>query len=123
MEGRLPADRPPPGRPPLTATIDRTIELGLALTPDGPEVWQWTPEPQVVPGARLSTRQGLGGTVFYEAAVPWSALPAIAHGVGSVAAFSWTANDSDGNAFDGWIEWTPGICGAKDASRFGILRF
>jgi hypothetical protein len=112
-----------PGRPPARSTMDRTLELGLALTPAGPELWQWTPEPRVVPRGRITILRTPEGHTLYEAAVPWSALPGIAHTTGSVAAMSFTVNESDATAFDGWLEWTPGICGAKDASRFGVARF
>jgi len=31
-------------------------------------------------------------------------------------------NDADASGeFEGWLEWTPGICGKKDPSAFGVL--
>jgi len=55
--------------------------------------------------------------------VPWAALPGVNHTPGAVNAFSMTVNEADGDTFGGWLQWTPGICGGKDASQFGLIVF
>lgn len=111
-----------PGNPPRAPTYDRVIELGLALTSDGPELWQWMPaEGVVTEGSVVVVREGQ--QTRYEAAIPWSAVPDIRPVPGAVAAFSMTVNECDGEGFRGWLELTPGICGGKDASHFARLVF
>jgi hypothetical protein len=96
------------------------IEFGLALTPGGPQVFQWLPTPKEVPGARLVVKRPEGKLV-YEAAVPWAALGDWRPVRGASAGWSFTVNDADGEGFRGWLEWTPGICGTKNAADFGRL--
>jgi hypothetical protein len=40
---------------------------------------------------------------------------------GAALACALTLNDDDGAGFRGWLEWGAGLCGDKDASRFGVL--
>jgi len=111
-----------PGNPPRRSTFDQVIEFGLALTPEGSQLWSWMPQERVVSEAQIQVIRD-GDHTRYEAAIPWEALPGIVHAAGSVAAFSFTVNESDGGGFRGWLELTPGICGGKDASHFALLRF
>lgn len=111
-----------PGSPPRRNTFDRVIEFGLALGPEGPELWQWMPGQRVVTEGDVQVVRE-GTHTRYEMAVPWSALPGVKYAPGSATAFSFTVNERDGEQFGGWLEWTPGICGGKDAAQFGILRF
>jgi hypothetical protein len=108
-----------PGGPTRTSSYDGVHELGLALTVDGPELWQWMPEERVVTEGQVAVVRHEGRTL-YEAAIPWSAL-GLSPEAGRSAGFSLTLNDNDGAGFRGWLEWSSGLCGQKDASRFGVL--
>lgn len=107
------------GPPAAAAGYDGTeYELGLTLGPQGPEVFAWMPEQRLrtdIPLAVVRT----GTETCYEAAIPWSALGVTGLRAGRRLAWSMTVNDHDGEGFRGWLEWTPGICGNKDASAFG----
>jgi hypothetical protein len=111
-----------PGTPPWRSTFSNVCELGLAFTPVGPQLWQWTPREGLVEEGKIAITRGEGRT-RYEAAVPWAALPGVNHTPGAVNAFSMTVNEADGDTFGGWLQWTPGICGGKDASQFGLIVF
>jgi hypothetical protein len=100
----------------------REYELGLALTGSGPQVFRWTPSPLRLPDVPCAVRHENGYTV-YEALIPWAALGRSAPEIGERVTGSVTVNDNDGEGFRGWLEWTGGICGSKDSSRFGWIRF
>jgi hypothetical protein len=109
-----------PGPPRGEPGYDGIIEFGLAQTPSGPQVFQWHPQARAVEGARLVVRS-TPGRLVYEAAIPWASLGAWRPTAGQSVGWTFTVNDADGSGFRGWLEWTPGICGTKDASRFGRL--
>jgi hypothetical protein len=111
-----------PGPPRAETSYESVTEFGLALTPGGPQAWQWTPEAREVEGAKLVVKRSEGRLV-YEAAVPWASLCAWRPTNGASVGWSFTVNDADGGGFRGWLEWTPGICGGKNASQFGRLLF
>ncbi len=110
----------PPGR---SHGFDGTeFEVGLTLAPAGPMLFQWTPGRRALDTGKLAIVRK-GNISRYEAAVLWSDLgvrPALLPGP---VTWSITVNDNDGEGFRGWLEWTPGICGGKDSSAFGWLRF
>jgi len=94
------------------------IELALAITDQGPKVFFWTPAPKT--GCRVAAKRSEGVTA-YELALP---VAYVTHGLDSVGAvgFSFTLNDADeAGSFEGWLEWTRGICGGKNPSAFGVL--
>ena len=115
-----------PGRPNLVAGYDgREREFGLALASDGqPLVYQWMGG---LANARLDnapvriTRDG--DTTRYRAAIPWSAMLLKPPRPGEAITFSFTVNDNDSDHLRGWLEWSSGVCGGKDSSRFGELHF
>jgi hypothetical protein len=109
-----------PGPPRGEPGYDGVIEFGLAQTPSGPQVFQWHPHARAVEGARLVVRS-TPGRLVYEAAIPWASLGAWRPTAGQSVGWTFTVNDADGSGFRGWLEWTPGICGTKDASHFGRL--
>lgn len=108
-----------PGPPNPGSGYDGTeAEVGLTLGPGGPEVFRWMPAPGPCPGARLAVVRE-DSVTRYEAAIPWAALGVRPMQAGRRLAWSMTVNDNDGTGFQGWLEWTPGICGGKDSSAFG----
>jgi len=111
-----------PGRPRGEPGYEGVVELGLALTPKGPQAFRWIPAPRELSAARLVIRRS-EGRLAYEAAIPWASLGEWRPARGATVGWSFTVNDADGEGFRGWLEWTPGICGGKDASRFGRLQF
>ncbi|MBM3497137.1 MAG: hypothetical protein FJX74_00560 [Armatimonadetes bacterium] len=108
-----------PRGPARSSAYDGVHELGLALTVAGPELWQWMPEARVVTDGKVAVVRQEDRTL-YEAAIPWSALGMTSQ-PGARPGFSLTLNDNDGAGFRGWLEWSGGLCGPKDASKFGVL--
>ncbi|MBN2449099.1 MAG: hypothetical protein JXR77_01840 [Lentisphaeria bacterium] len=107
--------------PPATAGYDGTeVEIGLALTPSGPTLFEWMPGARRATGGRLAVVR-TGDVTVYEAAIPWQTLGLAPMAPGGRLAWSMTVNDNDGDGFRGWLEWTPGVCGGKDSSAFGWL--
>jgi len=111
-----------PGPPRSESGYGGVVEFGLALTPGGPQVWQWIPEAREVAGAKLVVKRSEGKLV-YEAAIPWASLGGWRPAEDASLGWSFTVNDADGDGFRGWLEWTPGVCGSKDAAGFGRLLF
>jgi hypothetical protein len=103
-------------RPDTTAAV----EFGLALTPDGPQVYRWTPPSGLVPGATLTVRRA-GKATIYDASIPWKELgaapPAPPHTVG----LSFILNDNDGDNRQGWLAYGGGIATEKRADRYATL--
>jgi hypothetical protein len=108
-------------------------EFGFAYTPAGPYSWRWfplkragRPSPvkvavvrEVKPGA---VKAGIPPIkLTYEIAIPWSELHGATPGEGEALGFDIVVNDADGNRRYGWLEWTSGILGIKDPSRFGNI--
>lgn len=98
----------------------RERELGLSLTPGGALVFQWMPDRCPLPDVPVAVVRGEDKT-RYETVIPWAVLGMPCPAVGRRLAWSMTVNDNDGHGFEGWVEWTPGICGGKDSSVFGWL--
>jgi len=98
----------------------QVVEYGLALSPTGPYVHEWMPGDGPADHVQLAAVARQGGCV-YETAIPMKPIrPDRARVIG----FSMTVNESDqAGAFDGWLEWTPGICGTKTTAEFGRLEF
>jgi len=96
------------------------VEIGLALTKSGPQAFLWFPRPaRPCPEVEVSVKRA-GNLTVYEASIPWKLL-GLRPSAGTRLGFSLTVNESDTGEFEGWLEWTPGICGGKDASKFGAL--
>lgn len=103
---------------PATGYEGTERELGLTLGPKGPEAFEWMPAAAPCAGVQLAVVRE-GSVTRYEAAIPWTALGVRDMRSGRRLAWSMTVNDNDGDGFRGWLEWTPGVCGAKDSSAFG----
>jgi len=114
-------------------------ECGFALNAQNdPEIFFWAPEEKVViprDGKLAVVRKD--DYTYYEAALSLNILP-FAGKIkdGDTIRFSFTLNDADtkgkkptkeiiqdNKLFRGWMEWTPGICGGKDISKYGTLIF
>ena len=99
------------------------LEFGIALTPEGPQTFQWTGSPdgagRLVPQLPLAvTREG--DYTLYEWAVPWEHLAPLGPEAGRVFGFNFVLLDTDkpGETARYWMGLTPGICGGKDPSQF-----
>jgi len=111
------------GSPDKPQGFDGTeFELGLTQAPSGPLLFQWMPGRGPLREGQLAVVRE-GNVTRYEAAVPWNALGVKNPVVSGRVTWSFTVNDNDGEGFRGWLEWTPGVCGGKDSSDFGWLRF
>ena len=100
-------------------------EFGMALTPDGPQLYRWTGIGQpagLVAGAPLSiVRNEALSETRYELALPWEELAPIVPADGAFA-FSLLINDDDGDGRRGWIEWGGGIGGGKNPAQYLPVR-
>jgi hypothetical protein len=102
------------------AYVDDDREIGLALGPQGDEVYQWSPNAVAAPaGVTLKTRKGPRG-VTYEARIEWSYLDGITPAHGRALGLNILLNDSD-NDRRGYLEWTEGIGLRKDPASFATL--
>ena len=115
-----------PGKANLTHGYNgREREIGLALTEGGfAFAYQWMGGPRqgILDNVPVIVKRE-GNQTRYCVAIPWSTLLMSAPKSGEVMSFSFTFNDNDAGSLRGWLEWTPGVCGGKDSSLFGELRF
>ncbi len=112
--------------PGLPGESGEWYEYGLALTPEGPEVYRWIAAPGMTIGtvdnAHLAvTRDEDAKETLYELALPWEELePALAED--GIIGFSILVNDNDGQGRKGWIEWGAGIGTGKNSSLFKAIK-
>jgi len=98
-------------------------EFGVALTPKGPQTYQWTGAPdgkgRMVAEARLAVRRENGFT-FYEWALPWALVTEEPVCPGRLIGFNAVFLDTDqkGKTARYWMGITPGICGGKDPAQY-----
>ena len=115
-----------PGKANLTHGYNgREREIGLAFTEGGfAFAYQWMGGPRqgILDNVPVIVKRE-GNQTRYCVAIPWSTLLMSAPKSGEVMSFSFTFNDNDAGSLRGWLEWTPGVCGGKDSSLFGELRF
>ncbi|MFA5206095.1 MAG: sugar-binding protein, partial [Lentisphaeria bacterium] len=98
------------------------VELGLALTPQGPEIFRYTPPAGDVAGARLKVVVSQGQAV-YEAAIPWTAIPELGRvGLNDRIRYAVLLNDDDAVVPRRFLERYGGIAQDKDVANFGWLR-
>ncbi len=100
-------------------------ELGMALTPAGPQLYRWLAAGDAagtVAGSQVAVvRDEDSQTTVYEAAVPWVRLT----GVDPSSALLGSAlivNEADGAGRDGYLSWGGGIAGEKDSAEFLPVR-
>lgn len=95
-------------------------EFGLALTPDGPQVYRWTGNAGPMPGAGLKVKRD-GVHITYDASIPWSELGVKAFKTPKTIGFSFILNDNDGKDRQGWLMYGDGIATEKRADRYATL--
>lgn len=102
-------------------------ELGVALTPQGPQMYRWadamgeTPGP--LPHVQVEVvRNETDQTTIYELAIPWTAIAPFTPEDGGLSV-SLLVNDNDGQGRKGFIEWGSGIGMEKNNALFNYLRF
>lgn len=100
-------------------------ELGLALTPVGPQLYRWLAVgegPGTVAGSEVAvTRDESAKTTVYEAAVPWIRLAGVEPG-SALLSSALIVNEADGAGRDGFLSWGGGIAGEKDSAEFLPVR-
>jgi len=113
---------------------DDDSEFGFAYTAAGTLAWRSFPSErggpldsakvavvrEVKPGALAAGVPPLKLT--YEISIPWSELPGASREPGSAFGFDLAINDVDGGRRHGWLQWSAGLMGIKDPSRFGNIR-
>ena len=98
-------------------------EFGIALTPAGPQTFQWAGAPdgmgRLLPQAKLAVCRK-GDRTLYEWALPWELVGGELPRPGAVFGFNAVLLDSDqkGKTVRYWMGLTPGICGGKDPAAF-----
>lgn len=96
--------------------------FGLALTPQGPEVFRYTAPAGDLPGARLAVVVSQGQAI-YEAAIPWSVLAGMgAPKAGDRIRYSLLLNDDDAVLPRRFLERYGGIAHGKEIKEYGYLR-
>ncbi|RED51883.1 chitinase N-terminal domain-containing protein [Cohnella lupini] len=97
-------------------------EYGMALTPQGPELYRWMAPQGVVTGTMADpnlqvTRDEDAKDTIYQLALPWDELMPIDPGDG-ILSLSIVVNENDGNGRKGYVEWGSGIGSSKQSSLF-----
>ena len=105
---------------------DSIYEIGLALTPTGPQVYCWySPQGErtgLMKEAALAVVR-TGNLTTYEVSIPLSSLKPLKPTSGNTIGFSLLLNDDDGSGREGWLEWTSGIGQEKSPNLYGDLTF
>ena len=97
--------------------------LFFALTPKGPQTFQWTGSPtgqgRLVAESALAIKRE-GTDTVYEWSVPWATLGCPQPHAGMALGFNFVALDSDakGQSAHYWMGLTEGICGGKNPAAF-----
>jgi len=109
-------------------------EFGFAYSVRGALAWRWFPSERAGPldAAKVAVvREVKPGALAegvppikltYEIAIPWSELPGPSGVEGKILGFDLAIADVDGGRRHGWLQWTPGMMGIKDPSRFGSIK-
>lgn len=84
------------------------VELGFALTKDGPRAFITYPSRGVTEGLDLAVTRD-GQRTVYEARIPWGLLGATRVKPGRIVSLNFIANDDDGQGRNYWMGLTPGI--------------
>ncbi len=95
-------------------------DMGLALTPAGPQAFRWSgPGYGLHPDVKLTIVHGKNaGDLWYEAAIPMSDLPYFSATNGHQYGFDFLVNYNNGGGRIGWMWLAPGIGNAWDPADF-----
>jgi hypothetical protein len=112
--------------PSLPGESDEWFEFGVALTPQGPQVYRWSGPPGASTGLMgnasvAAVRDDILEETVYEAAIPWDDLMDLQPSNGLLS-ISLLVNDNDGQGRRGYIEWGAGIGETKDPGLFNPVR-
>jgi hypothetical protein len=95
-------------------------EYGMALTPQGSELYRWMAPQGVVTGSIANpnlqvTRDEAAKDTIYQLALPWSELAPIVPSDG-ILSLSFVVNENDGKGRRGNVEWGGGISSSKQTA-------
>ena len=98
------------------------LEFGIALTPEGPQTFQWTGAPGGT-GRLLDLPLAVvreGEHTRYEWTLRWAYAGQLSPTPGRAFGMNFVLLDADkpGETARYWLGLTPGICGGKDPSQF-----
>ncbi|MBB3113343.1 hypothetical protein FHS18_005455 [Paenibacillus phyllosphaerae] len=104
----------------------RWSELGLALTPEGPQLYRWSgglgEQPGLIGNAQIQVKRDEASKLtVYELALPWSEITPIGPD-DTILGFSFLVNDNDGQDRKGYIEWGSGIGAEKSSALFHAMK-
>ncbi len=96
---------------PSYSSADGDVNFGLALTPVGPQAYEFQgPAPGLHSDIKLTILHGQhAGDLWYEAALPLADLPQWTNQTDHRYGFDMMINDSNGAGRLGWIRLTPGV--------------
>ncbi len=96
---------------PSYSSSDGDVNFGLALTPAGPQAYEFQgPAPGLRSDIKLTILHGQhAGDLWYEAAIPLADLPQWTNQAGHRYGFDMMVNDNNGSGRLGWIRLTPGV--------------
>ncbi len=98
-----------------------TASVGLAATPQGPQVWEWHgPTPGLVTSAPLTVTRIHHNTWWYQVSLPWSTL-GITPAAGTYFGFDALLNVVRGKNRVGWIALAPGVGNTNLQDRYPSL--
>ncbi|GAA3406024.1 hypothetical protein ACFFNY_25810 [Paenibacillus hodogayensis] len=100
-------------------------EYGMALTPQGPELYRWMAPSGMTTGTVTNrqlqvTRDETAKLTMYRLALPWTELKPIAPTDGMLS-LSVVVNENDGTSRKGYVEWGSGIGSGKQSSLFNPM--
>ena len=109
----------------LPSTGTKYAELGIAGTPEGPQVHCWTNQlggsTGLLSNAKLTVEHGENITK-YAAVIPWSEIPDFNY-ENMLMSYSLLLNENDGGGRLGYIEWGSGIGSKKQPEKFRTILF
>jgi hypothetical protein len=101
-------------------------EIGIALTPKGPQIFSWLApagrKTGLIKNARLVVKRQ-GNLTIYQAAIPLSELAPLKPKPGKTVGFALVLNDDDGQGRKGWLEWNTGVAMEKTPYTYGDITF
>ena len=109
----------------LPAVNAKYAEIGLADTPEGPQVYCWTNQlgghTGLLEGSKFTAIHS-GYYTIYEAEIPWKEIPDMSYD-DALMCFSLLINENEGDGRLGYIEWGSGIGSKKEPNKFRTVLF